>query len=59
VIWTDNLSDISTALHRQDHDIEVVGKLYDREQSSVFCSSTQSSMLNAPSEGPALLHVLH
>jgi hypothetical protein len=31
VIWTDNLSDISTALHRQDHEVEVVGKLCDRE----------------------------
>jgi hypothetical protein len=59
VFWSDNLSDISTALHRQDHDVEVLGKLCDREQPSVFCSSTQSSMLNTPSEGPALLHVLH
>jgi hypothetical protein len=52
VIWTDNLSNISTALHRQAHDIEVLGKLCDREQPSFF-SSTQSSMLNTPSEGPA------
>jgi hypothetical protein len=59
VIWTDNLSDISTALHRQAHDVNVLGKLCDREQPSVFCSSTQSSMLNKPSKGRALLHVLH
>jgi hypothetical protein len=36
VIWTGNLSDISTALPRQDHDIEVVGKLCEQEQSFVF-----------------------
>jgi hypothetical protein len=59
VISIGNLSDISTALPRQDHNIEVVGKLCEREQPYVFCSSTQSSMLNTPSEGPALLHVLH
>jgi hypothetical protein len=59
VIWTDNLSDISTSLHRQAHDVEVLGKLCDKGQPSIFCSSTQSSMLNTPSEGPALLHVLH
>jgi hypothetical protein len=59
VIWIDNLSDISTALHHQAHDIEVLGKLCDKEQPSIFCSSTQSSMLNTTSEGPALLHVLH
>jgi hypothetical protein len=59
VNWIDNLSDISTALPRQDHDVEVVGKLCEREQPSVFYSSTQSSMLNTPSEGPTLLHVLH
>jgi hypothetical protein len=46
MIWNDNLSDISTALPRQDHDVEVVGKLCEQEQPSVFCSSTQSSMLN-------------
>jgi hypothetical protein len=59
VIWTGNLSDISTTLPRQENDVEVVGKLCEREQPSVFCSSTQSSMLNTPSKGPALLHVLH
>jgi hypothetical protein len=59
VIWTSNLSDISAALPRQDHDVEVVGKLCEQEQPSVFFSSTQSSMLNTPSKGPALLHVLH
>jgi hypothetical protein len=30
VIWTDNLSDISITLPRQDHDVEVVGKLCER-----------------------------
>jgi hypothetical protein len=59
VIWTGNLSDIFTALPHQDHDVEVVGMLCERVQPSVFCSSTQSSMLNIPSKGPALLHVLH
>jgi hypothetical protein len=59
MIWTDNLSDISTALHRKAHDVEVLGKLCDREQPSVFWSSTQSSMLNTSFEGPALLDVLH
>jgi hypothetical protein len=36
VIWTDNLSDISTALHLQDHEVEVLGKICDREQPFVF-----------------------
>jgi hypothetical protein len=31
VIWTDNLYDIFTALPHQDHDVEVVGKLYEQE----------------------------
>jgi hypothetical protein len=59
VIWIDNLSDIFTALPHQDHDVEVVGKLCEQEQPSIFGSSTSSSMLNTPYEGPALLHVLH
>jgi hypothetical protein len=49
----------ASQLPRQDHDVEVVGKLCEQEQPSVFCSSTQSSMFNTPSQGPALLHVLH
>jgi hypothetical protein len=36
VIWIGNLSDISTALPRQDHDVEVVGKLCEQEQPFVL-----------------------